>query len=438
MPLVAGLFLLGLGPGCRDGAAGNSHPEEDAEVPTLDASSLPGADASPPGPICPSPLPVAAPEGAFLPMSQPLSGSRPRCAKVTHAFAGAAGSTLEIEVLDWGGFRPGVLVVRDLLGQKLASLAPVRPGAKLQLTLERSGEHLLELGPRIVTAPANSYRLFVRCIDGCDLEYSRYPIVLMHGMAGTDAYLDVVNYYNGVHDHLTTAGYLVASPGVDAFGSVAQRAGQWQGHLDDLEAQGLGRRFNFIAHSQGGLDARYLISRLGDDRPASLTMIATPNLGTEVADVVCGIIDPDSLAAGLADLVVGAVSGFLGLGSGEISAQVLDLTTPAMAAFNAVTLDSPQVAYYSWAGHSCGALQPICIAEQQGEVVFVLLGPTYTLLDFLVGPNDGMVPVRSAIWGEYLGELPADHVNEVGHSMPVFDHLEFYLGEARRLAFFGM
>ncbi len=49
-----------------------------------------------------------------------------------------------------------------------------------------------------------------------------------------------------------------------------------------------------------------------------------------------------------------------------------------------------------------------------------------------------MVPVESAQWGEFLGELPAAHMDEVGQIADVinlsFDHLEFYRGEAARLA----
>ena len=257
-------------------------------------------------------------------------------------------------------------------------------------------------------------------------------------MAGTDAYLDVLNYFWQVEEHLSQAGYLVVSPPVDAFGSVTTRAAQWQQHLQDLQDQGQGRRFNLIAHSQGGLDARYLISGLGDARPASLTMISSPNQGSAVADLVCGIIDPNSLAAGLVDDVLGSVTQLFGLGPAEISAQLGDLTTQAMAEFNATMPDSPDVYYASWAGHSCGILQPSCIAAHNGEVVMALLGPTYTLLDLLEGANDGMVSVTSATWGEFMGEIDADHMNEVGHpvgiSDPVFDHLSFYLGEARRLA----
>lgn len=54
--------------------------------------------------------------------------------------------------------------------------------------------------------------------------------------------------------------------------------------------------------------------------------------------------------------------------------------------------------------------------------------------------NDGMVEVRSARWGRFMGCIPGDHFDEVGqiaHLVPNlesgFDHLAFYRGIVRRL-----
>jgi triacylglycerol esterase/lipase EstA (alpha/beta hydrolase family) len=56
----------------------------------------------------------------------------------------------------------------------------------------------------------------------------------------------------------------------------------------------------------------------------------------------------------------------------------------------------------------------------------------------MAGDNDGMVPTKSAHWGDFRGEIPADHFDEVGQlfgiTSPNFDHRDFYLGRARDLA----
>ena len=47
------------------------------------------------------------------------------------------------------------------------------------------------------------------------------------------------------------------------------------------------------------------------------------------------------------------------------------------------------------------------------------LAPLLNELD--PGPNDGLVSVASARWGEYLGTLAFDHVEQVNFPLKVFD-----------------
>src|SRR6266851_5725599 len=74
----------------------------------------------------------------------------------------------------------------------------------------------------------------------------RHPVILAHGMLGVDAKFH--------------------TPRVPAAAPIAVRAEQLRALVDELP----GERVNVIAHSMGGLDARYAISRLGlRDRVAS-------------------------------------------------------------------------------------------------------------------------------------------------------------------------
>jgi triacylglycerol lipase len=50
-------------------------------------------------------------------------------------------------------------------------------------------------------------------------------------------------------------------------------------------------------------------------------------------------------------------------------------------------------------------------------------------------PNDGLVTAESARWGQFLGCLPADHIDEVGQILGdspglgnSWDHRELYAG----------
>lgn len=113
-----------------------------------------------------------------------------------------------------------------------------------------------------------------------------------------------------------------------------------------------------------------------------------------------------------------------------------------MAAFNEAIPDVDGVYYASWAGHSCSALDWWCQADWSREVVEGVLAPTYAVVALFEGDNDGLVSVESATWGDFQGEMPADSMDEVGQIAdvwnPAFDHRQFYLDEAARLAGLGL
>jgi len=386
--------------------------------------------------------PVASEERDFLAQDATVEGTRPWCSALEHAVAGAAGSTLRVELTAWDGTSAARLEVRDLLGTPVATTEDAVPGATVDFALDRSGEYLVRIEPMDATADAHDYGLTLSCVEGCDLLYTRHPIVLMHGMGGTDTFLDLLDYFYEVPQELTGLGYSVHYFAVEPYDPIVSRAAEWVVHLDDLVAGGQGRRFNLIGHSQGGLDARYLIwEHAYATRVASLTTISSPHRGSPMADVVTGAVDLSPFDGAIIDAALTALSYLMGMGEQEAAEAMADISTEGMAEFNDLYPDHPDVPYYSWAGHSCGILEPQCILDHNGEIVNVLLGPTYTLIWAFGYANDGMVPVESAEWGQFLGELPADHMDEVGHIADEinlsFDHLEFYRGEAARLAAAG-
>lgn len=428
--------------GLESGLPLDSASPDTAETGTLDTSETgdPEGASSDACALVDGVLPSQA-EGEFLAQDAVISGERARCAAALHAVAGAAGSTLSLGLDAWSGAGPAEVTVHTLLGEVLAGPLALEPGGRASFTLVQTGELLLTLAPTDPDEDANTYSLSLRCESGCDAEYTRYPVVLMHGMGGTDTYLGLLDYYFGVSDTLTEAGYRVETPTVDAFATIADRAAQWQVALDALEAEGVGRRFVLIAHSQGGLDARYLLSSLAEDRVVALVTVASPHLGSGIADGANGVLELGPTDGALLDAALAGLAGIIGLDGDALSAQVADLTTASMEAFNAENPDVEGVYYASWAGHSCGALDWGCQWDENGEIVDPLLSGTGLLLDWIEGDNDGLVSVESAQWGDYQGEIPADHLDEVGQLAdvwnPSFDHQEFYLDEARRLAALG-
>jgi triacylglycerol esterase/lipase EstA (alpha/beta hydrolase family) len=433
-----GLLLLPGVAACADAAGsppdGGAEPDEPCD---LGDTTAPGA--------APTLLPAGA-EGAFLQRAAGISALRPRCAAAWHTGAGAHDSTLRLELLDWDSPSPARLLATNVRAEVLADSSDLSLGSQVLIPIEESGEFQVWIEPvaEETDAAANPYTLRLSCESGCDQEYTRYPIVLMHGSGGTDAYVGLIDYFYGVKDALQARGYAVFSPAVEPFADWETRGAEWQAELQTLLDAGAGRKLNLLGHSQGGTDARYLASPAGlamASSIASITTVASPHGGTPVADAVNGLMDSTDLEDALVDAAADALGALLGMGEQEAAEAVASFTTESMAAFNEAFPDDPAIPYFSWAGHSCRSLDADCRAAWNDEVVDPYFLPTFLLISAVAGDNDGMVPVESSRWGEFLGQLPADHADEIGQiadtDNAAFDHRSFYLEEARRLAAAG-
>lgn len=154
-------------------------------------------------------------------------------------------------------------------------------------------------------------------------------------------------------------------------------------------------KINLVSHSMGGLDARYLISKLhGPHSPykvVSLTTVSTPHHGSECADFVQELIRQES---------------FLG---GFCPPSIYQLTTGYLKQFNKEVLDDPDVAYFSYGAR----MRPRW---------FSVFRPSWHIIKgrlqkagkgkAVYSDNDGMVSVSSSKWGHYLGTLDeVDHLD---------------------------
>jgi triacylglycerol lipase len=241
----------------------------------------------------------------------------------------------------------------------------------------------------------------------------RHPVVLAHGLLGFDA-LRVAGaraeYFRGVAERLAREGCVVHRCRVAPTASIAARARDLAAFVSGLDA----RRVNVVAHSMGGLDARYAISRLGlAGRVVSLVTVGTPHRGTPLADAGASLAARAGLFAALRRV---------GLDLDAFH----DLTTARMAAFDAEVPDARGVRY-------------ACVVGAPGRTrdVSPILVPTFAWLRAAAGENDGMVPADSQRRGEVLRVVPADHFAQIGWSRR-FDALELYAELAGELRAGGL
>lgn len=223
----------------------------------------------------------------------------------------------------------------------------------------------------------------------------RAPIVLVHGLFGFDrlqvAGATLVNYFADIPVLLRSAGNRVLIPALTPTGAVEDRARQLK---DFLRAQPTDEPVHLIAHSMGGLDARYMISCLGmADRVLSLTTIGTPHRGTSFADWGVGrfqrLLKPILQTIGMPH------QGFY------------DLTRDQCKTFNEKVADMPNVHYFSVGGrHDGNLLHPEWLLS-------------YNIVLQKEGHNDGVVSLESARYGKEFDVWEGDHLSLVNWSNPV-------------------
>ena len=172
-----------------------------------------------------------------------------------------------------------------------------------------------------------------------------------------------------------------------------------------------------------------------------MTTIGTPHRGTPLADTALLFFDGGLVDEAVFDSIVAVYSAILGLqrDDPEFVPSMEQLSEATMTQQDAALLDHPATWYGSWLGRSCGLLEPVCIDRMDGEIVDPLMSASYLLI--WPRQSDGLVPVDSQSHGVVLGEIPADHADEIGQigdDRPApFDHLAFYLAEVDRLEALG-
>jgi len=203
---------------------------------------------------------------------------------------------------------------------------------------------------------------------------SRRPaVVLVHGLFGSRRLL-WLEYFKDVRQCYEAMGLRVIVPGLPWAGSLEKRARSLADQLKNEKGP-----LHILAHSMGGLDARFWINHLGGaEKVASLTTLVTPHRGSPAADLVCNSFSPFRIFNG-----------------------VQSLTTENIRDFNARTPNLAHIIYRSYT-----AARPLhelpWIVRRYGRHI-----------QQMEGENDAQVSVASGTWGTHIATLPCDHYETI-------------------------
>ncbi|KDQ16035.1 hypothetical protein BOTBODRAFT_31119 [Botryobasidium botryosum FD-172 SS1] len=277
----------------------------------------------------------------------------------------------------------------------------------------------------------------------------RYPVVLCHGLYGYDVYGPSyfpkfqLHYWSHVLEVLRgKVGADVIVTAVPGTGSIEQRSNQLHGYLKENMRN---REVNFLAHSMGGLDCRHLITHVQPKEyaPVSLTTVSTPHRGSPFMDWCKANIGIGAIREALANphtpasvpysLKAPLLRRLSTSSTSPASSPLISLLTSlptSLTSFLLSILDSPaysnlttdymnsyfnpntpnvdSVRYFSVAGRTrkMGMFHPLWlpkfILDETEAAERARRGDVAVDADGEDG-NDGLVSVRSAKWGEFLG-----------------------------------
>lgn len=252
--------------------------------------------------------------------------------------------------------------------------------------------------------------------------HTKYPILLVHGVFFRD--FRFFNYWGRIPRALKQNGAVLYYGSQQSAASVASCGQELAERIRAIVLETGCEKVNIIAHSKGGLDSRYAISACGAfPYVATLTTINTPHRGCIFADYLLEKI-PEKVQKSVARKYNAALRKF-GDTDPDFLSAVRDLTASACGLRNEKLPDHPDV-YYQSAGSQMNR-------ASSGRFP---LNMAYPLVKHFDGPNDGLVSIESARWGENFIELTTPKGRGISHgdmidlnreNIPGFDMREFYV-----------
>ncbi len=205
---------------------------------------------------------------------------------------------------------------------------------------------------------------------------TRYPLFLAHGTGFRDDN-PLFNYWGRIPKALRECGAQVYYGGQDSWATIETNAAILkQNLLEALRISGA-EKVNIIAHSKGGLEARYMISCLGmASHVASLTTISTPHHGSKSIDL---FYDVPAFLYRLVAFFVDLASRIIGDRHPDFYTASRQLSLRECRAFNDMCPDAASVFYQSYSAR---------MRYPFSDLMYVFMNIFVKIVE---GDNDGLV-----------------------------------------------
>jgi triacylglycerol lipase len=257
---------------------------------------------------------------------------------------------------------------------------------------------------------------------------TKYPILLVHGVFWRDWKYRFI--WGRIPDELSANGAVIFYGNNKSSSSVEESGAELAERIKSIAAETGCEKLNIIAHSKGGLDCRYAISRMGAGKnAASLTTICTPHYGCPSIRKLVERIPQKTMH--YVNKKYETLFTIFGDENPDFLNGLAGITDTVCAELNEIMPDDPSVYY-----QSVGAKM-----KSSKSAIFPLsLG--YSIIKPEEGENDGLVAVNSMAWGNYLGTVTpvgkqgishGDMVDLTRKNIEGFDVCEFYVDLVSKL-----
>lgn len=215
----------------------------------------------------------------------------------------------------------------------------------------------------------------------------RYPVLLVHGMGFRDD--QPIGYWGRIPRVLEAAGATIFYGNQDSNASIENSGAHLARRIEEILAETGAEKVNVIAHSKGGLDARYAISTLGmGDRVASLTTMSTPHHGSKTVDLLLKV--PDCFVR-FAGFCTDCWFRLLGDKNPYSYSVFHAFRTQSAEVFNQNNPDDPRVYYQSYS---------FAMRHPFGDILLWFPALAVWVIE---GENDGLLPPASTKWSNWKG-----------------------------------
>ncbi|MBP5593147.1 MAG: alpha/beta fold hydrolase [Clostridia bacterium] len=215
---------------------------------------------------------------------------------------------------------------------------------------------------------------------------TKYPIILVHGLFVKDVMF--LKSFGKIDKKLEEKGFFIYKSKIGGMQKIEDNALILKKEiLEILKTKGTDK-VNIIAHSQGGLVAKYVITEMGmEDSVASLTTLCTPHRGTPFAS---GLVKLPRFQRKVVELFLNLNFKILGDKKPDSLSVGKELSDNRLMEDN-FPFDKIYAQSYS------------VKMEKSSDDRMLAIPFNYILKQTNGADNDGLVPCESAKFGEYKG-----------------------------------